>query len=68
MAIEPNYLKYAEGSALITLGNTRVLCAASIDDKVPNWMKGRGVGWAQFFHWRKEDLDKEPHAAIPVTL
>jgi hypothetical protein len=29
--------------------------------------KGRGVGWAHFFHWRKEDLDKDPHAAIPVT-
>jgi hypothetical protein len=29
--------------------------------------KGRGIGWAQFFHWRKEDLDKDPHAAIPVT-
>jgi ribonuclease PH len=43
--IEPNYLKYAEGSALISLGNTRVLCAATIEDKVPQWMKGRGTGW-----------------------
>ncbi len=43
--IEPNFLKFAEGSALISLGDTRVLCAASIDDKVPQWMKGRGVGW-----------------------
>jgi ribonuclease PH len=30
---------------LITLGNTRVLCAASLEDRVPIWMKGRGVGW-----------------------
>jgi ribonuclease PH len=45
VAIEPNYLKYAEGSCLITVGNTRVLCAATIDDKVPQWMKGRGTGW-----------------------
>jgi ribonuclease PH len=43
--IEPNYMKYAEGSALISVGNTRVLCAATIEDKVPQWMKGRGTGW-----------------------
>ncbi|MBV8375079.1 MAG: ribonuclease PH [Candidatus Eremiobacteraeota bacterium] len=45
VAIEPGYLKYAEGSALITVGNTRVLCAATLEDRVPQWMKGRGVGW-----------------------
>jgi ribonuclease PH len=45
VTIEPGFLKYAEGSALITLGNTRVLCAASIEERVPAWMKGRGVGW-----------------------
>lgn len=45
ISIEPHFLKYAEGSALITVGNTRVLCAASIDEKVPPWMKGRGTGW-----------------------
>lgn len=45
VSIEPGFLKYAEGSALITVGNTRVLCAASVDDKVPQWMKGRGLGW-----------------------
>ncbi len=45
VTIEPNYLKYAEGSALIAVGNTRVICAASLEDRVPQWMKGRGVGW-----------------------
>lgn len=45
VSIESGFLKYAEGSALISVGNTRVLCAASIDEKVPQWMKGRGVGW-----------------------
>ncbi len=45
VTIEPSFLKYAEGSALISVGNTRVLCAASIEDRVPAWMKGRGVGW-----------------------
>ncbi len=45
VSIEPGYLKYAEGSCLISVGNTRVLCAATIEDKVPQWMKGRGSGW-----------------------
>jgi ribonuclease PH len=45
VTIEPGYLKYAEGSALISIGNTRVLCAASIEDRVPQWLKGKGLGW-----------------------
>ncbi|HET9030602.1 MAG TPA: ribonuclease PH [Candidatus Aquilonibacter sp.] len=45
VSIEPGFLKYAEGSALITVGNTRVLCAASLEEKVPQWLKGKGVGW-----------------------
>jgi ribonuclease PH len=43
--IEPNPLSFAEGSALIEIGHTRVLCAATIEDKVPPWMRGRGSGW-----------------------
>jgi len=36
---------YAEGSCLITCGNTRVLCTASVEDGVPAWRRGRGEGW-----------------------
>jgi ribonuclease PH len=43
--IEINVQKFAEGSALISLGDTRVLCAATIEDKVPAWMRGQGIGW-----------------------
>jgi ribonuclease PH len=43
--IESNPLAFAEGSALIEVGHTRVLCAATIEDKVPPWMRGRGSGW-----------------------
>ena len=43
--ITPNYLKYAEGSVLIEAGDTRVICAASVDDKVPPFLKGLGKGW-----------------------
>lgn len=45
VTIEPGFLKYAEGSALISVGNTRVLCAATLEERVPPWMKGRGTGW-----------------------
>ena len=45
VTIEPGFLKYAEGSALISVGKTRVLCAATIEDRVPQWLKGKGVGW-----------------------
>ena len=36
---------YAEGSCLVSFGDTRVLCAASVDDGVPGWRKGSGLGW-----------------------
>ena len=45
VTIEPGFLKYAEGSALISFGNTRVLCAATVEDRVPQWLKGKGLGW-----------------------
>ena len=43
--ITRNYTKYAEGSVLIEFGDTKVLCTASIEDKVPPFLKGSGEGW-----------------------
>ncbi len=43
--ITPGYLLTAEGSALIEMGNTRVLCAASLDESVPQFLRGTGRGW-----------------------
>jgi ribonuclease PH len=45
VTIEPNPLSFAEGSALISVGNTRVLCAATIEEKVPPWLRNQGRGW-----------------------
>ena len=42
--METGYLRYAEGSCLIELGDTRVVCAASIEDRPPAWLKGSGSG------------------------
>lgn len=43
--ITRNYLKHPEGSVLIEVGDTRVICTASVEDKVPPFMKGGGKGW-----------------------
>ena len=45
VGIVPGYLKTAEGSALIQVGNTQVLCAASIEDSVPAFLRNTGKGW-----------------------
>jgi ribonuclease PH len=43
--ITPNYLAFAEGSALIEVGSTWVLCAASVEDRVPPFLRNTGIGW-----------------------
>jgi ribonuclease PH len=45
MQIVPGFLDHAEGSALITAGQTRVLCAVSLEDRVPDFLVGKGRGW-----------------------
>ena len=45
LVITRHFLKHAEGSVLIELGDTKVVCAASIDERVPQWMRGGGRGW-----------------------
>jgi ribonuclease PH len=43
--IERGFTRYAEGSVLISFGETRVLCNASVEEKVPSFMRGKGRGW-----------------------
>jgi ribonuclease PH len=43
--ITPGYSNYAEGSVMIEMGNTHVICAVSLDDRVPPFLKGTGKGW-----------------------
>lgn len=43
--IEPNFIAEAEGSVLISVGNTRVICTASVEDSVPHFMRGKNKGW-----------------------
>ena len=41
----PDFTRHAEGSVLAEFGDTRVLCTASVEDRVPPWMRGKGNGW-----------------------
>ena len=43
--ITPGFLPYAEGSALIEMGDTRVICSASVEDRVPPFLRNKGQGW-----------------------
>jgi len=45
LRFERGWTKHAEGSVLISVGDTRVLCTASVEESVPGWMKGKGRGW-----------------------
>ena len=45
VSFERNYIKHAEGSCLVRFGDTHVLCTASLEERVPPWMKGLGKGW-----------------------
>jgi len=43
--IKTGYIKYAEGSCLFEVGNTKLICTATVEDGVPPFLKGRGTGW-----------------------
>ena len=45
ISIEPDFNRYAEGSVLIAFGETRVICTASVEEKVPSFLEGQGKGW-----------------------
>jgi ribonuclease PH len=45
ISIEPGFVRTADGSALISVGETRVICTASANESVPPWLEGKGRGW-----------------------
>ncbi|HKN79530.1 MAG TPA: ribonuclease PH, partial [Lysobacter sp.] len=45
VGLQRNYTRHAEGSVLVSFGDTRVLCTASVDNKVPPFLRGKGEGW-----------------------
>jgi len=61
------YQSFAEGSALIELGRTRVLCSVSVEDRVPNFLKGQGTGWvtAEYAMLPRSTLTRTPRSLSP---
>src|SRR5919198_1863539 len=45
VSLEPGFSRHAEGSCLVRFGDTHVLCTASVDERVPPWMRNTGRGW-----------------------
>ncbi len=45
LTITPHYLRHAEGSVMIQVGETKVICAATLEDRIPKWLRGKGTGW-----------------------
>ena len=45
ITMEPGFTRHAEGSCLVSFGDTRVLCTASVETNLPSWLRGKGRGW-----------------------
>ncbi|MFH0939963.1 MAG: ribonuclease PH [Planctomycetota bacterium] len=62
VTIQPGFMPYAEGSALVSCGDTKVICTASIEDKVPPFLIGKGQGWltAEYGMLPRSTLTRKP--------
>ncbi len=45
ISFEPHYTKHAEGSVMVSFGHTKVICTASVEERLPPWLRGKGEGW-----------------------
>ena len=65
LTITPGYQSFAEGSALIELGKTRVLCSVSVEEKVPPFLRGGGTGWitAEYGMLPRANVTRSPREA-----
>jgi ribonuclease PH len=65
LVLRRRYTKYAEGSVLVELGDTRVVCTATIEERVPPWLRGAGHGWltAEYGMLPRATQDRSPRDA-----
>ncbi len=61
-----NFIKHAEGSVLIEMGDTKVICTASVEEKVPPFLKGKGQGWvtAEYSMLPRSTHERSPREAV----
>ena len=65
LKFERGVLAHAEGSAMVSLGRTRVLCSATVEDRVPGWLRGRAQGWvtAEYGMLPRATSERTPRSA-----
>ena len=65
--ITTDYTMYAEGSVLVEMGNTKVICTASVEEKVPPFLEGKGLGWfrSAFLRMKPCSTSTTPRTATP---
>ena len=61
-----HYIKHAEGAVLIEMGDTKVICTASVEEKVPPFLKGKGTGWvtAEYSMLPRATHERSPREAV----
>lgn len=61
-----NFIKHAEGSVLFEMGDTKVICTASVEEKVPPFLKGKGTGWvtAEYAMLPRSTHERSPREAV----
>lgn len=61
-----NFIKHAEGSVLIEMGDTKVICTASVEEKVPPFLKGKGTGWvtAEYSMLPRSTHERSPRESV----
>jgi ribonuclease PH len=65
LKFERGVLSHAEGSAIVSLGRTRVLCSATVEDRIPGWLRGRAQGWvtAEYGMLPRATTERTPRSA-----
>ena len=65
LKVERGIIPHAEGSTLITMGRTKVMCTATVEERVPHWLRGRGRGWvtAEYGMLPRSTSERTPRAA-----
>ena len=75
LSFEPHYTKHAEGSVLVSFGHTKVICTASVEERLPPWLRGKGEGWvtaeysmlprARYSDWWSRALSPQASRLVP---
>ena len=68
--VTPGFMKHAEGSVLIEMGDTHVICTASVEERVPHFLMGKGQGWitAEYARYHLARIDLTDQERVDILL